>query len=316
MAAMKAASKQGGSVMKQVSIAPLAASRKTEKLADAAYQALYAVIGLFIKNMHGSLMQDLFNHALVENACEQIRAERPLSERDNKITLTEIGLKTGLDTRLIRRLREETLTVNEHNISAEAAILSRWERDPGLRDDDSGQPKDLVIYGKDGTFQSLVLSVAGRGISATAVLERFVKRGNVKRVGKQRVRLANSIWRFIEEGEDDMLRIAASSIVSLSNTIKHNLNQLGQSHLKRLERRVFSSAIPADKRDEVERLVNQKLLEYRQELLELMEPFESQRAAEASEVLGVGFYFLREYESKLHHKYFVSSSSKGDDSSE
>lgn len=287
--------------MKSLSVAPLVSSGKAEKLVNAAYRAIRSVLRLFSRYIQGDVLLDLTRRALVEIACDQIRESRSPEQREKKITLTEIGLKTGIDTRMISRMQQEPLSINEHNICAEAAILARWAKDPALRNSYTGKPVDLIIHGRDGTFQGLVLSVAGRGISVNAVLDRLREHGNVRLVGKHHVRLVNPTWRFIDEGEDELLDLSSNSMASLANTLIHNIEKHSQKNEKRVERRVFSYLIPSRYRDELEAKLNEKILQTRTEFMALIDQYEFDEADHDGEILGVGFYLLREFSPVPYH---------------
>ncbi|GAB4186012.1 MAG: hypothetical protein Tsb002_10120 [Wenzhouxiangellaceae bacterium] len=280
------------------SVAPLISSGRAEKLIHAAYRAIHSVLRLFSPHIQGGVLLDLARRALVDIACDQIRRDRPPAQSDKRVTLTELGLKTGIDTRIIQRLLQQPLTIHEHNICAEAAILARWAKDPALRNSYTGKPADLIIHGREGTLQGLVLSIAGRGISVNAVLRRLCDNGNVRLIGKHHVRLIDPTWRFIDDGEETMLAMSANSLASLATTLQHNASTHQHKEQRRTERRVFSCLVPARHRDELESLLNQRLLAMRESFIQLIDQYESDDADGDDETIGVGFYLLREHSPK------------------
>lgn len=274
--------------------APWEADAKTEKLMRAAYRALYPVAKLFLKFIHGAVLGDLFQRILVDIAHEEILNGRAPAQRHKKVSLTELNLKTGLDTRRIRKYMEQPLVVTEHNICAEAAILARWAKDPMLRKaEQPDEPQDLIAYGRDGTFEGIVKNIAGRGVSATPVLERMVKRGNVEWISKYHVRLVDPTWKFIEEGEDEVLESAANSIAFFCGTLDHNLINRHEPAKRRMERQLYSYLIPADKREDLEHELRDHLNSVRSDFIQVIGNYESKSVEDESEAIGIGFFMFR-----------------------
>lgn len=276
--------------------APWEADVKTEKIMRAAYRALYPVAKLFLRYIHGAVLGDLFQRILVDIAHNEIRHERHPQQRHKKITLTELNLKTGLDTRRLRRLMEQPLVVTEHNICVEAAILARWAKDPALREQyQRDKPRDLIAYGRDGTFEGIVKSIAGRGVSATPVLDRMIQRGNVKWVSKYHIRLIDPAWQFLESNEDDDLEAAANSIALFCSTLQHNLCCKFNNSEPRTERHVYSYMVPSQHRDALEKALKEKLLQARNNFYQTIAEYENSDADDSNhEAIGVSFFLFRQ----------------------
>lgn len=217
-------------------------SENNRRLIEAAYRALLRVLRLFCGKIRGDILLQLTQRALVELAvAEQLnvapavqvqsaqqRNSRPAnaslpialdSKRGNrapaagaKLTLTAIALSTGLDTRHIRRLLAEPCCIRHDDLYPEAAILKRWQQDPSLVNPLTKSPALLVIYGPKATFQSLVRSVLGRGVSTTAVLSRLRESGHVQVVRRHYVQLVESHWQGLAESELETLEDAVQQL--------------------------------------------------------------------------------------------------------
>lgn len=282
--------------MKASTVAQPVTSEKSERIIRAISRATDAIAWLFCRFVQGRVLVELMKRSVLKYAHMDIRQKRSGPQKNHKITLTELGLHTGLDTRTIAALQQEPIRLTEDTICAEAAILARWAKDPALRSGVTGRPIQLPIHGGEGTFAGLVLRLAGRGISPKAVLDRLAAQGNVKVVGKHWVQLVDANWNFFEEGEDELLDIAANSLVCLTKACMNNVENRDNPDKKWIERRTLSFRIPADKREEAERLLNKKILEQNLEARALMKSLESSEndSVNSDEVLGLGYYFWRD----------------------
>lgn len=273
-----------------------ATSAKSKKIIRAAYRAARVIVRLFAPHLPTNTLVTLVQQAALEEATSQARRVNPSGE----VSLSQLALISGLDTRTIKRLQSHPPPLTELDICAEAAILAHWERDPSLRDRLTGKPIELPIYGSTGTFQGLVTHYCGRGVSPMLVAERLQTAGNVKIRNRNWVTFLHADWRWIEKEDEEFVDTASKALQNLSNTLHHNAKQSSDNH-KWVERRIFSHPISEQCREQAVSAINQLLLKQKDEmhgLLSRLEQFTpSTSAAEKSDIVGAGYYVLHEKKS-------------------
>ena len=265
----------------------------------AAYRLAKMFIHLFGPYLQTSVLVDMARQAGVEYAVARCQDEKS----ETKPTLTELSLITGLDTRTVKKMMERPKDLSDYQISAEAAILVRWAREPAWRDPETDKPMDLPIFGTDGSFQGLVVRLAGRGVSTRAVLQRLEATGNVKVVNKHFVRLIDSNWRFIEDNEDEFLEYGSQALASLSTTIQYNLEHRKEPDKRRLERRVYTARISKEEIPQLRDKINQLVLKQKEEAHSLLEEFEAEsKGGQTSHAVGIGYYYWEDSDNILEDK--------------
>lgn len=123
-------------------------------------------------------LHELINVIYVEEVDELLRRERP----DRQVTLSTMALNTGLDTRVINRIRSSSgykrgLT-NEadfyRDLTPAASFLHHWSTDARFTDPDTGLPKPLTITGETGSLEELAtLLKLPRGVTIKSVAEQL-----------------------------------------------------------------------------------------------------------------------------------------------
>lgn len=123
-------------------------------------------------------LHELINFIYVEEVDEYLRRERP----DRQVTLSTMALNTGLDTRVINRIRSSSnykrgLTNDEEfyrDSTPAASFLHHWSTDARFTDPDTGLPKPLTITGETGSLEELAtLLKLPRGVTIKSVAEQL-----------------------------------------------------------------------------------------------------------------------------------------------
>lgn len=254
----------------------------------AAYRLARVFVRMFGPYLQTSVLVDMTRQAGVEYAVERCQEQTGTG----KPTLTEISLITGLDTRTVKKMMERPKQLDDYQICAEAAILARWAREPAWRDPITGQPADIPIFGTDGSFQGLVVRLAGRGISTRAVLQRLEAAGNVIVINKHFVRLVDPNWRFIEDNEHEFLDYGSQALSSLANTIQFNMQHRRQPENRRVERRVYTVRVTEKDIPELREKMNALILKQKDEAHGLLETFEPKSIShDTRHAVGIGYYY-------------------------
>ncbi|GAB4181558.1 MAG: hypothetical protein Tsb002_01610 [Wenzhouxiangellaceae bacterium] len=264
----------------QASLAPHSSS----VIVNAATRMAQLFVRLFSPYLQGTVLVDLLKQALVDQAREEAR------KQGRRLTLTEIGLRTGLDTRIVKTMMDRPRDVGDRFISAEAAILAHWYKEPRWRDSQN-RLQELPIHGPDGSFEALVYKYAGRGISARAVVDRLVKTGNIAERDNLFVRLVDPNWRFIEDREDEILDYGTQALDSLATCIIHNIVQRHHPEHKWTERRTYAVQVPLSRLRELAEEMNALLLEQKKQMSALIRSYEDPNLTKKILPMGAGYYF-------------------------
>lgn len=266
----------------------------SERLVRAISRITDAIAKLFCPFIQGTVVVDIMRRSVLKYAYKEILESRSSDEKNKKITLTELALKSGLDTRTIRKYSEVPLRAMQEYISAEAALLNHWAKDPKLRNPVSGKPMDLPIRGADGSFEGLVMRYMGRGVSPKFIVEHLEKHGCVEAYNKNWVRLVDPKWQIIEEKERDILDYGSRSLVGLVAAVDHNLRHRQTPEAKWLERRVYSLHIPQNLANEARSALNELLKKQQEEISLCIRSFERHNEGESAGFIGTGIYYWEE----------------------
>jgi len=263
--------------------------RRPDRILLAAERLARIFVRMFGAFVQISVLVDMVRQAGMDYALEHSQRQRQKS----RVTLTELSLITGLDTRTVKKMRERPKTVDSYYLCAEAAILERWSVEPAYRDPDTGEPADLPIFGADGSFQGLVVRLAGRGVSTRTVLHRLEAAGNIETIDKHFVRLVSAQWRSVDAVEERFLDTGSLSMMYLANTIQSNLQYRHDDHLKRFERRAYSVQIAEQDVAKLKGDMQQLLQRQHGEMMDLLSRYENP-AEHFHHSVGAGYYLWHE----------------------
>lgn len=165
-------------------------------------QVFRKVVRLVIGTVSLPALYDILKTIYVEEAQKKL-------ERDGgKPTKSAIALMTGLDTRVVSSMMDESASgVSEtQSVNPENALIDMWSSDPFFLDPETGEPADLPIAGRGKTFQGLVLKAIGRNITVKTVMDRLLAWGSIK----------------VNHGDIDTVELVSRTYLPLSDDrIKH-----------------------------------------------------------------------------------------------
>ncbi len=217
-------------------------------LVRVADRMLRPIARLLVGKLSCTVAITLLKEAYIAEATRKMRREQP----GRRITKSALALWTGLDTRNISQLESQQRpeVIPAKDICPEAAVLHAWENEARYRDRKTKQPKELGVYGRGVSLQTLVSRVAGRNVTSTTVLDRLAQNGNVKLVEGDNVRLLNANYVPTTDDEQKMLETTADSIGRHIETVAHNMEAAAVkgdwAHVE-----VGSDRIPAENMDKV-----------------------------------------------------------------
>ncbi|MBI3596986.1 MAG: hypothetical protein HY203_07540 [Nitrospirae bacterium] len=185
-----------------------------------------------------------------------------------KPSISRVSILTGLTRKEVGRIKKPPVLENAETLeryNRGARVISGWVRDRAFWNKE-GQPLDLLIEGKDGSFNELVKRYGG-DVPSRAVLDELLRAGAVERLADGRVRLITHVF-IPYTKEADKIRILGTDVRDLICTIDHNLHSNPSDSF--LQRKVSYDNLPTEALPELRGQATQKSQSLLEELDRLM----------------------------------------------
>lgn len=189
-------------------------------LVSAVQRMFKPIARLLVGRMACPVAIDLLKEAYIAEATRQLVKE----EGRKRATKSALALKTGLDTRVIASLEAapRSETVRAADLTSEAAVLQAWSSDKEFVDRASGKPRVISIYGRQGTFQNLIMRNAGRNVTCPTVLASLIAGGNVELVGDDQVRLLDPHFESTTNDQRAAIETGSIALERVGNSVIHS----------------------------------------------------------------------------------------------
>ena len=221
-------------------------------------------------------LHELIDFIYVEEMDEKLRAEKP----GRKVTLSMLALNTGLDTRVINRIRESSGykrgLLNEaefyRDLTPAASFLHLWSSDARFTDAETGMPLPLAVTGATQSLEELATLIRlPRGVTIKSVAEQL-ERSELVHFDRERDVVEMRLDRYLPSPGKDRegaLEIGFASVGRLLDTVLGNLEP-GLADDQRLYQRVYW----------INRLPRQQRQQFRDRLGALLDEVEQRGYAE------------------------------------
>jgi len=275
--------------------------REAAILTRAVENVLRKLIRLLMGRISLTRLQEMIRLIFVQEAEDFLKREKP----GRNVSLTKLALLTGLDTRTLGKIKEDSFSSDSISESPEFLkgfvpafkVLDVWINDERFSDPISGKPADLPLSGGPNSFESLVdQAVTARGITFTSILERLLENGIVRQdPDSQSVELvSDSKIVFIGNDELDMLDIGLTSIGQLISTVHKNVK-----HVKDVENRYFQRGCWTYKLDpknaaKLRANVQRFLSQVNENAKDIIEPYEETESNPDQLMAGIGMFYFQE----------------------
>ncbi|MCG8464904.1 MAG: DUF6502 family protein [Xanthomonadales bacterium] len=258
----------------------------SDTLINAAIRLLRGFMRLFIGRITFDVLVEIMRRIAVEEGCRRVAAEN-----NGKVILSRVAMLTGVRMQQVKELMNEPFSCDESDLTLESRILNRWANDPSYRDPSTNEPIDLLVLGSGRTFQRLVTSVAGRGVTTQTALDRLLENGHVEIINNHWVRLLNPYWTIIKGTDCEMLDVGSFSIENQINTIIHNI-EATSSDQRWVQRFSWSVALPQEKIQDLRTDLADALKNYHEDCKRIIRNHEDTSQPEFNTVLvGAGLYY-------------------------
>ena len=290
----------GSKSILMVNMKSLSSSAKdSEVLVAAIEKILHQLTKLLIRRMAFPKYLSLVRKIYVEEAESQLRREG----RQSDISMTDLGLITGLDTRTLAKVREsddyrKPISQSKSfftDLTPEAAVLDKWRHDPGFADPGGKRPADLQVWGEGKTFETLVQStIKSRGITVQSILNQLTANDSilVSEDGKS-VRLRSVDWsRYQSSDVEGVVKAGLLGVSKHLDTVINNIHSVAGSVPPRFERLFWSNRLDPRRLEEFRQCMHDLLEELSEEAVRGIEPFDQGFDLKDSMSGGLGLYYF------------------------
>lgn len=255
-------------------------------------QVFRKVVRLVIGTVSLPALVDILKAIYVEEAQKKL-------ERDgSKPTKSAIALMTGLDTRVVSSLMDQSLdnTIQSQSVNPENALIDMWSSDPFFVDPETGKPAKLPISGRGRTFQGLVLKAIGRNITVKTVMDRLLAWGTIK-VNHEDIDTVELTSKTYLPLSDDRVKHTEIGLLEASRVlgaVVHNMNSDPETRVPQQGR--WTYRLDPNDYKEFRMRVRQLLEKQIKEGESLLEEFEETAKAPGQITVGIGWYQWGDHE--------------------
>jgi hypothetical protein len=255
-------------------------------------QVFRKVVRLVIGTVSLPALYDILKTIYVEEAQKKL-------ERDGgKPTKSAIALMTGLDTRVVSSLMDDTAqgATESQSVNPENALIDMWTSDPFFKDPKTGQPARLPIVGKGRTFQTLVLRAIGRNITVKTVIGRLQASNNisVKQEDVEKVELLSKIYSPISSDRAKQTEVGLIEASRVLSAVIHNMTANDNTRVPQQGR--WTYRLDPDRYKEFRKKARDLLDKQIKEGESLLEDFEEPTKVPGQITVGIGWYQWGDHE--------------------
>lgn len=244
------------------------------------------VVRLVIGTVSLPALYDILKAIYVEEA------QKKLEREGSKPTKSAIALMTGLDTRVVSSLMDESLdsTMLGQNVNPEHTLIDMWASDPFFRDAKTGKPASLPIVGRGRTFQTLVLRSIGRNITVRTVIGRLQASNNIRVVQEdvEKVELLSLIYSPISNDRAKQTEVGLVEASRVLSAVIHNMKADAETRVPQQGR--WTYRLDPDRYKDFRKRARELLNKQIKEGELLLEEFEEAAKEPGQITVGIGWY--------------------------
>lgn len=225
------------------------------------------LIRMLIGRLSLKKLLNLIQVIFVEETEARLRREMP----GKNVSLADLALLTGLDTRTIKKTREQ-IDIESYSESGDTPadefmplfkVFDLWMNDQRFFDTETGKPKTLNIEGEGASFSELVkTSLPSRGLTTQLVLKRLKDIDVVKvNADANTVNLVREDNIFISNDELDSLEVGFEAIGKLADTVHRNILNIGRNGQKFFQRGCWNYQFSPENMPQIRKAIRRFLQE-------------------------------------------------------
>ena len=225
-------------------------------------------------------------------------AQKKLEREGSKPTKSAIALMTGLDTRVVSSILDQSpeMAMQVQNVNPENALIDMWSSDPFFQDPETDTPALLPISGRGRTFQGLVLKSIGRNITVKTVMDRLLAWGAIKviRGDIDSVELISQTYLPLTDDRIKRTEIGLLEASRVLSAVIHNMRATPETRVPQQGR--WTYRLNPDRYQEFRKRTRELLEEQIKEGESLLEEFEETTKQPGQITVGIGWYQWSDHE--------------------
>jgi len=248
-------------------------------------------------------LQEMIRIIFIEEAENQIRLQHP----NKSVSLTQLGVMSGLDTRTLTKVRNsETYRKPFHattsflsEITPGVNVVDNWTSKPPYFNKESGKPNNLKISGEKKSFESLFYeTVKSRGITVNSLLDRLVDGGTVILDNKKGiVSLTRSAYMASSAtDESGAVAVGFTAIGNLIDTVVHNLSSSASKEDLFYQQTLWTYRLPISKKKFINAELRKLLNSFYERAHKFIARHEEPMPRKDQITAGVSFYYFEDVE--------------------
>lgn len=272
-------------------------SQDSEVLVEAIEKILRQITRMVVGRLGFPKYLSLMRKIFVEEA------EKILEEKGEKVSMTDLGLLTGIDTRTLAKIRksenyQKPITASEtffSELTPEVAIVDLWTSDPNYVDPNNNKPIPLQIWGEGKTFQSLVQStIRSRGITVQSILNRLSQTNSITYSNdNKKVTLHPEIWfAYHKTDARGAIQSGLLAVCKHLDTVHNNIRSVSEPVRPLFERIFWTTRIDPSRLEEFRESMEEALEKSCGLTYKALGPFDNNFQQKDTLVGGVGFYYF------------------------
>jgi len=253
-------------------------------------------------------LQEMIRYIFIEEIEDKLRKENP----KKNISLTQLALLSGLDTRTLTKIRnspkyrkpfyEETNFLKE--FAPGASILDVWSSKKPYFDEESGQPNVLDISGTPESFESLFLeAIKSRGVTYKSLLERLSESGAISiDNNNDKVKLVNNSY-LPTDAKDRLgaIEMGFTALSNLADTVTKNIGSLGADKERLFQRGAWTYRLNKYDQEKMQNELNCLLENTDQKARSIIEKYEDNSSLPQQITAGVSYFYFEETDESTKH---------------
>ena len=225
-------------------------------------------------------------------------AQKKLEREGSKPTKSAIALMTGLDTRVVSSILEQSpeMAMQVQSVNPENALIDMWSSDPFFQDPETNKPALLPISGRGRTFQGLVLKSIGRNITVKTVMDRLRAWGAIKinRGDIDSVELVSKTYLPLTDDRIKRTEIGLLEASRVLSAVIHNMKATAETRVPQQGR--WTYRLSPDRYQEFRKRTRELLEVQIKEGESLLEEFEEATKQPGQITVGIGWYQWSDHE--------------------
>lgn len=275
--------------------------RDVAVLTRAVEKVFRKLVRLLLGRISLKKLQEMLQTIFVEESEAKFRKDEPRKT----ISMSELAVLTGLDTRTINNIRANDAYLKPFHtaegflreITPECSVIDVWESHAKYQDPETGKPKVLKLKGTEDSFEALIGdAISTRGVTAGSFLRRLKSnRSVVVNDEKGEVRMIDDAYTpFDREGQLATVSVGMAAVCNLVETIIFNVNAPTPEEAKLYQRGSWTHRLRKQDKEELRTVVTSFLKQQDHEARDILRSFEQESFELNQMTAGISMFYFEE----------------------